>query len=154
MMKEKEGVKEKKKIKSLWEKVINKNVLKKGKTAVIYLRNNGISEMLEKESINGMFNINGKDYHEDTNCIYRTREGIPVAIIPEWSMIPYGTKGWHDKDMLEKMAECQNHVLRGIRNAEFVKMGEKTSNMKVTTKQIIVYGLLAIVALAIVLGYK
>ena len=144
---------EKDKKKTLWQKIFNKNIVKKGKTAVLYLRNNGIAEPMELESKRGFFNINGKTYHEDRDCIYTiTKDRIPLAIIPEWSMIPYGTKKWHDKSLIEKFSELEDHTLRGIRHAEMVRMGEK-EGMKLNNKTMVVIGIIVIVAVAFLMGY-
>lgn len=143
---------DKEKKKGFWSRTFNKNNVKKNKVAIIYLRNNGVAEPMIVESKRGLFEINEKTYHEDSDCIYTiSKDRIPLAIIPEWSMIPYGTKRWHDRDALEKFAECQDHVIRGIRRAELVRMGEKDKG-QINLKAIIIVGILVIIALAFVLA--
>ncbi len=136
--KEKDVKKDKKKPKSFWDKIFSINKLKKpNKVAVIYLRNNGNAEPMEVEVRNGFFNIKGKTYHENRDCMFTfSRLRTPLAIIPEWSLIPVGTKDWDDKDIREKFAEVQDHALRGIRHAELVRMGDKETK-PLNTKTII-----------------
>lgn len=153
--KDKKEKKEKEK-KGLWQKLFNTNrIVKKGKVAVVYLRNNGIAEPLEVKSVKGFFNINNKIYHEDSDCIFTiAKERIPLAIIPEWSMIPYGTQVWHDKPMIEKFSELEDHTLKGIRHAELVKMGGGGEDKKINLKTAILIGIFLIIGLAIIVGYK
>ncbi len=137
---------------NIWQKLFKKDIVKKGKTAVLYLRNNGIAEPMEVESKKGFFNIKGKTYHEDRDCTYTiTKDRIPLAIIPEWSMIPYGLKKWHDKSLIEKFSELEDHLLRGIRHAELVKMGDK-ENIKLNTKAMVVIGIIVIIGIAFLVG--
>ncbi len=123
------------------------------RVAVIYLRNNGVAEPIELETKRGFFNFNNKTYHERRDCLYTTKkERIPLAIIPEWSMIPIGTKRWDDQSMLEKFSELQDHLLRGIRHAELVKMGEKDVG-KIDAKKAIGIGLIVLVAAIVLFNY-
>jgi hypothetical protein len=156
MEKIKQNKEEDKEKKGLWQRVFNtKNIIKKNKVAILYLRNNGIAQPMELQSKKGFFNIEGKIYHEDRDCIYTiSKERIPLAIIPEWSMIPYGTKIWHDKTMIEKFSELEDHTLKGIRHAELVKMGGDTGSNKINTKSAILIGIFIIIALAVIMGYK
>ncbi len=143
--------------KGIFSFLSSKKLKKPNMVAIIYLRNNGIAETGEVESKRGFFIISGKTYHENRDCIYtiigKDRERIPLAIIPEWSLIPLGTKRWDDKPMLEKFAELQDHTLRGIRHAELVKMGDKSDSKSMTTKQIILLVLACIVGAAVLLNY-
>lgn len=144
--------------KSIWEKMFSKNKLKKPRmVAVLFLRNNGKAEPLELEVKNGFFEIAGKSYHEDKDCMWRfTKEGLPLAIIEQDSLLPIGTRRYYqyypDETSLQfvkrKLMECQDHVLRGIRHAEFVRMGEKEKS-GVSMKQIIVVGIILIVIYAL-----
>lgn len=149
----KDGKKKKKKKGSFWEKAFNKGKLKKpNRTAVVFLRNNGRAETMEVESRHGFFNIHGRTYHEDLACMYRMKDGTPFAMIPEWSLIPYGTKIWHEKSMLEKFAELQDHTIKGIRHAELVKMGEKDKK-PLNAKAWIGLGILVIVGYVVITQY-
>ncbi len=151
---EKTQQKGKKKKDSLWSKHFTKDKLKKSnRVGVVYLRNNGNVDLLEVETKNGQFTVNGKGYHEDRHCIYTvTKERVPLMIIREWDLIPLGTKKWADDDMREKFAELEQHVLKGIRQAELVKIGGG-SDSKLTTKQLILWGIVAIVGIAILINY-
>lgn len=153
--KEEEKEEEKKKKDSKWsDKFFKKARFKKPtKVAVIYLRENGIAEPMEVESKNGLFTIGRKTYHERKDCTYTiTKERIPLAIIPEWSPVPLGTKIWEEKPMYEKFNELQDHVLRGIRHAELVKMGEKERG-KISVKQAVIAGIVVIVGLALLTNF-
>ncbi len=140
---------------TLFERIFKKNKLKKpNSVAVIFLRNNGVAQPMELETKNGFFNIEGKTYHENTDCIYtiKDKERTPLAIIPEWSLLPLGTKAWEDHSMQEKFAELQDHTLRGIRHAELVKMGDK-GDVKLNAKSLIGLGILAIIVIAVGVNY-
>ncbi len=102
----------------------SKDFKKPSLVAIIFLRNNGRAETMQLETRNGFFNIDKKTYHERRDCTWVVgKDRIPLAIIPEWSLIPIGTKEWEDKPMLEKFNELQDHTLKGIRHAELVKVG-------------------------------
>ncbi len=161
-MKEKlEDIKEDKKKKSknkpgFWNKVWNNKKLEKRNTvAVLYLRENGRAEPMEVESIRGFFNIGGKTYHERRDCIYTmSKDRHPLAIIPEWSITPLGTKAWYDKTPQEKIAILQDHCMNGIRHSERVRSGEKMGMTKLNMKNVIVIGIIVIVAIAVLMGYR
>ncbi len=151
----KNGKEEKKKKKETWwSKHFNKDKLKKSnKVAIVFLRNNGNAELLEQEAKSGFFTVNGKTYHERKDCTYTiTKDRIPLILIKEWDIIPIGTKEWDDKEMRDKFSELENHVLKGIRYAELVKMGGGDEN-RLSTKQMIIYGIIAIVGIAILMNY-
>ena len=137
-----------------WHGFFGKKSLKKtNKIAVIYLRNNGNAELLEQEPRNGFFSINGQTYHERADCIWTvTKDRLPMAIIREWDIIPIGTKRWEEEDMREKFAQLEEHVLKGIRHAELVKSGG-FSDSKITPKQMIMWGIIAIIAIAVLVNY-
>ena len=140
---------------SIWDKMFRKNKLKKPSTvAVVYLRTNGVAEPMEVQTTkDGFFNINGRTYHEDRDCVYRFKSGdYPFAIIPEWNVTPLGRKSWEDKLMQEKFATLQDHVMKGIRHAERVRMGEG-SGMQLNPKTLVILGILAIIAIAFIMGY-
>ncbi len=149
---DKNGKKNKKK--TLWEKMFRrKKLTKPNHVAVIFLKNNRVAEPMEVETKNGFFNIKGRTYHENRDCIYTLdKERIPLAIIPEWSLIPIGTKDWEDKGMREKFAELQDHTLRGIRHAELVKMGEKDSS-PTDMKKVIGIGILILIIGVVLYSY-
>ena len=102
----------------------------------------------------GFFHIRGKTYHEDRDCVYRMgKDKHPLAIIPEWNVTPIGTKAWEDKIMQEKFAVLQDHVMKGIRHAERVRMGERAEGGKLNAKGIIGIGIIVIVLFAVVINY-
>ncbi|KKN65817.1 hypothetical protein LCGC14_0477530 [marine sediment metagenome] len=137
-----------------WSKMFkSKNFEKPKLIAVLFLRNNGRAETMQLEAKNGFFNIDKKTYHERKDCTWVVgKDRIPLAIIPEWSLIPLGTQEWQDKPMLEKFNELQDHTLKGIRHAELVKVGGfDTGNF--STKQLILWGLVILVGGIIVANY-
>ena len=150
----KEDKPKKKKKNGFWDKVWGEGKLKKPKTvAIMYLRNDGTAEPMEIQSKDGFFNIYGKTYHENRDCIWSiTKKRTPLAIIPEWSLIPLGTQRWENKSMLEKFAELQDHTLRGIRHAEFVRMGGD-KGLNLNAKAVIGFIILAIIGIAIAAQY-
>ncbi len=152
---EEKGNKEKKKKLTLWNKIFKKSKLQKpNKIAVIYLRTNGVAEPMEVESRKGFINIHGRTYHEDKDCIYRLgKERYPFAIIPEGNVLPIGRKDWEDKTMQEKFSTLQDHVMKGIRHAERVRMGESETTTKVTAKTAIGIAIAVVIVLAFIWGY-
>ncbi len=151
--KEEPDVKKKKAL-GFWDKAFRKNKLKNSnKVAVVFLRNNGIAETHELESRNGFFSLHGRTYHERRDCIYTMgKERFPLAIIPEWAVVPIGKKEWYDQPLQEKFSTLQDHVMKGIRHAERVKMGE-TDSKQLNMKQVIIWGILAIVGVAVLMNY-
>lgn len=149
---DKKSKKDKKK--GFWKKLWSKKKLEKSNmVAVIYLRNNGHADPIEVESKNGFFNINGKTYHENRDCIYTLgKDRYPLAIIPEWSVTPIGRKEWEDKGMQEKFHILQDHVMKGIRHAERVRMGEK-DGQQLNIKAIILIGIAVLIVAAVLIGY-
>ncbi len=155
-IKPKEKEKKKPEEKTLWGKIFNKNKLKKtNKVAVIYLRENGIAEPMEKEvDSKGFFNINGKVYHEDRDCTYLLgKDKHPFALIAEWSVVPIGRKSWYDQPMQKIFCVLQDHVMKGIRHAERVRSGEKGDGLRLNAKQVILYVILGIIGLAVLMNY-
>lgn len=157
MFKKKEETKDKeeeKEKKGLFAKLFSSNIAKKGKVAILLLKENGMAEPLELKSKKGFFSIGGKTYHEDRDCIYTIpKERTPLAIIPEWSMIPYGTKKWHDKSLIQKFTELQNLCINGIRQAEIVRTGGG-EGVKMNTKTIVVLAIILVVVIAFLMGYQ
>ena len=146
---------EEKKKPTLWERLWKKRKLDKGnRIAVLYLKENGTAIPKEVITKDGMFVIDGKTYHEDRDCVYTMgKERYPLAIVPEFNTTPIGTKAWEDKEMQVRFSILQDHVMKGIRHAERVRFGGD-SDSKLNAKAIIAIGIVVIIILAIVLGYK
>ena len=146
--------KEDKKKLNWWTKAFKtKNFKKPNLVAVLFLRNNGRAEALQLESKNGFFSIARKTYHERKDCTWIVgKDRIPLAIIPEWSLIPLGTKEWQDKTMLEKFNELQDHTLKGIRHAELVKEGMKDFG-NIPMKKVIMWGIIILIVGIIFVNY-
>jgi len=147
--------KKEKKSKSLFEKWFKQSKLKKPDTvAVVYLRNNGQAEMMECQVKRGFFNIDGITYHSRRDCTYtESKERKPVAIIREGYLTPIGTSDWEEKTIQEKCAELQDHAIKGIKNAELVRMGDKDQK-KLNAKTAIGIAIAIIIVVAIIYGYK
>ena len=139
--------------KSWHQNLFKKEKFKKpSKVAIIFLRKNGTAEPIEKETKNGFFEIGGETYHERRDCTYFIgKDRIPLAVIPEGGFIPLGTSKWYEKDMLSKFHEAQDHLLRGIRHAELVRVGGMGVSPNV--KKMIGLGLLVLVALVVLFNY-
>ncbi|HEC39518.1 hypothetical protein LCGC14_0538290 [marine sediment metagenome] len=145
----------KKKENNLWSKTFNKDKLKKpNKAGVVYLRNNGNADLMQVNTVNGFFSIESKIYHEDRDCVYTiTKDRTPLLIVREWDLIPLGTKKWEDEPMRKKFAELEQHVLKGIRQAELVKSGGAGIDSKLTPKQLILWGLAALVGVIVLTNF-
>lgn len=147
---------EKREEKQKWfNKFFNNERLKKSnKVAVVFLRNNRLADFKEVEARNGYFSIEGKNYHVDNDCIYSTqKDRIPMAIIREWDLMPLGTKQYEDDEMRNRFAKLESHVLNGIKNAELARTGGSGFGNNLTNKQIILYAIIGIVAVALIVGY-
>jgi len=146
--------KEKKDKKNWWEKLFNKKTLgKTNKVAILLLRNSGNAEALEIEPKKGFFTIDNKIYHQRRDCVWTiTKDRLPLAIIRENNLTPIGTQAWEDKTLQEKFAELQDHVLRGIRHAELIRLGEKDIK-QIDMKRAIGIGLLVVIVVAVVMSY-
>lgn len=154
--KKKDSNKKDKKKLGFWEKIWDTKKLDKRNTvAVLYLRENGTAEPMEIISKRGFFNINGRTYHERRDCIYTmSKDRYPLAIIPEWSVTPIGTKAWYDRKPQEIISILQDHCMNGIRHSERVRSGENMHDSKINLKNIIVIGIIVIVAIAVLMGYQ
>ncbi len=141
--------------KTFFGRLFNKQRLEKTKkVAVVYLRENGNAEMMEVETKKGFFQIGGNTYHERRDCTFTVqKDRLPLAIIPEWNLTPIGTKHWDEKTLQQKFSNLQEHAIRGIRNAELVKSGER-DKVKLNAKAIVGIVIVAIIAVAIFMGYR
>ena len=151
-----EPLKDKKgKFLALWDGVFNRKKLEKPNTvAVIYLRKSGVAEPLELQSIKGVFHHNGKEYHERRDCrwiLFNKKERLPFIIIWEEGLIPIPTDEYYkERDLEERCATLQESVVKSIRHAEMVKMGDEAGGSKISTKTIII-GLIVLVVLGAIL---
>ncbi len=140
---------------TIWDKAFSKRKLKnQKKVAVLYLRDSGNAETYEIEPKQGFFSIRGKTYHERRDCTYvMGKERFPLAIIPESNMVPIGKKEWYEKSLQETFSNLQDHLIKGLRHAERVRMGESNLDKQLNMKQVIVWGLLGIIVVAVLVGY-
>lgn len=152
--KEKDLRRKERKEKTFFDRMFKKNKLKKpNMVAVVYLRNNGNADFIEVESKKGFFNINNRSYHERRDCTYTSsKERTPLCIIMEDDLIPIGRKEWNDSPYRYKCAELQDHVLKGIRHAEQVKVeGRETKPMNMKT--VVVWLIIGVIAFAVLRPY-
>jgi hypothetical protein len=140
---------------------LNKDFIKEKKmrkpdvVAILFLRNNGMAEIIYREPREGMFEINGKSYHERMDCRYFLTMGkdrYPLAVIPEWSLIPLGTEEFRKMPEERKFAELQDHVIKGIRNAEIVRQ-EGDQRKPLNAKTIVVLVIIGVIGLALLRSY-
>ncbi len=146
-----------KKQKGIWFKFFNSKKLKDpDKVAILFLKNNGIAVPMEIAPKKGVFNINNRSYHERRDCVYtiiaKDKTRFPLAVIPEWASTPLGTQKWYDQDLQTIFGELQDHTLKGIRNAELVRAGDKERG-DMNAKKMIGWGILAIMGVAILMNY-
>ncbi|KKN69587.1 hypothetical protein LCGC14_0438900 [marine sediment metagenome] len=145
----------KNKKKSFWDKFWKmKKLEKKGMVAILFLRDNGNAERMELRPKQGMFNIYGTSYHERADCTYRvTKDRYPLVVIRESNLLPEGTKIWEEREMQEKTALCQDHVMKGIRHAERVRAGENMGGTKISGKTAVGIAIAIIIVLAFLMNY-
>lgn len=149
--KETENVNEKS---GFWSKIFKKDKFKKPQwVAGLYLRNNGRAEpMYLKANSDGEFVINGKKYHEKSDCKYVLgKDRIPFVIIEEDGLVPKGTREYYAKTIEQRCAEHQDLAIRAIRTAEIVKA--EGQNKPMNNKTIIIIIIVAVVGLAILKNY-
>ncbi len=143
------------KLKGVWDKVFNVKKLKKPDTvAVVLLRDNGNAEPLEAKAIRGMFNINGKVYHEREDCKYTLNykgERTPFIVVHENMLHPEPNKEYYERGFQKRMADLQDMVTRAIKNAEIVKV-EGDSNSKINPKLLIAGAIGLIIMFALFQG--
>ncbi len=143
----------KKKKKKTWGDLFNKKKLDKGFVAVLFLKNNRNAELMELKPKNGFFNIGGRTYHEQRDCIYTiTKDRVPLVVVIENNLFPVGTKDWEEKTIQQKFAEFQDHVLKGIRHAELVR-SDSERGPKMNPKIIIGFIIAAIIGYAMVSSF-
>ncbi len=139
-----------------WEKVWKKRRIQKPNVvAVLFLNENGTAEPMEVKSEKGFFNIKGKSYHERNDCTFTmAKERYPLAIIRQWSITPEGTKKWDEKEIQEKFCIFQDHAIKGIRNAERVRLGERGEGIKLNGKAIVGLIIAGIIAIGFLVSFS
>ncbi len=141
--------------KGLWSKLFNrKRSIKPGRLAVLFLRNNGNAETLDVPVKDGMFSLYGNTYHEKTDCIYTMgKDRIPLAVLEEWSMFPIGTRIYEDQDIRRKSSQLQEHLMKGIRHAEKVRLEGGAGMGPLNMKQVILWGIIILVVIVVLMNY-
>lgn len=140
-----------------WEKHFNSKKLDKPNTvAILILRVNGDATPLYRQyDENGMFTLEdlkknplAKSYHVRQDCIYRLKFGkhqIPLCILPEWSMIPLGTKVYWEMTPERRALELEQGILRAIRAEETIKQDENLKKKAVSGKTIWIFIIVVVV---------
>lgn len=141
--------------KGIWAKLWRNNKLEKANmVAVLFLRKIGTAVPMELRPENGFFNIEGLAYHERRDCTYYLKKNkTPLVVIREGELLPMGNKDWQEREIQEKCAICQDHVMKGIRHAERVRMGENMGGKKLDGKSIVGISIAVIVVLAFLFSY-
>lgn len=130
--------------------------LSKGKTKIkempiLFLRNSGKAESRKIIPKNGMFEIEGRVYHEKHGSDWDLVDGInkkKIKIIPEWGLYPMGNSDYLD-ELKSEQAEVQHDIIRAIQTAETVRYNEEKGRGKGVNPKIAVLAIIAI----IVIGY-
>ena len=140
--------------KNIWNTAFkNKNLKKPSTSAVLYLRNNGTAEPMEVKTKRGMFQIDGKFYHEKLDCKWTMgKSRTPLAIISENKLVPVGKPEYYQRDSEEKLAELQDLVVKGIRHAEIVRMEGETKS-KINPKVAVGIIIALIIGFAVLRSY-
>ncbi len=91
---------------------------KKNRLLVILLRTNRSIELKTTKIIDGLIQFDGKFYQATTDFVYLYRGRIPSIVLPEWSLIPVGTKDYYDASKAGAIADPQKVIIKAIQAAE------------------------------------
>lgn len=135
------------------EKTILSKFRKKTKVKeipVLFLRNSGKAQEMFVKPKNGMFEIDGKYYHEKHGSDWEFVGGSKKAkgkIIPEWGLYPMGNSAYLE-ELKSDAQEFQGDVIRAIQTAETIKSLEEKTKGRINPK----IAVLVIISI-IVIGY-
>jgi len=138
-----------KEAKGLMSKVFNKK-LKNKEEPVVFLRNNGVAQILFVAPKDDMYEIEGKKYHHKFGCDWELKEGLKtkkIKIIPEWGMYPLGTAVYL-KELHAEDAQIQYDMIHAIQTAETIRYLEDKKKTQLNPKTVVI-GIIAL----IVIGY-
>ena len=123
-----------------------KLIAKKNRALIFLLKTNRDIEIKIVPIFNGMVMLKDsatnmeKYYDARADCFY-IYKGIPVLMLPEWSLVPIGTKDYQDAEQNKKLANAQQVIIRAIETKE-MQLGPK---LKMDMKTIIIIGIIAII---------
>lgn len=149
--------KELKKQNEKFKKIFKLDKLKKKpqKAMVLYLNEqSGVAEPIIIDAPNGIFEYRGKTHHAREDCRYTIhidKDRIPCMIQRSQDLKPVGHAEWEHLTEEEKWAEFQHMTVKGIHNAEIVRV--EGGGSKLDTKTIIIIIIVGIVALAFLKNY-
>jgi len=141
--------KKEKEAKGLMSKIFNKKT-KKSEEPVLFLRNNGVAQIMFISPKANMYEIEGRNYHQRFGCDWELKEGFKnkkIKIIPEWGMYPLGNSDYISELKVED-SQIQYDMIHAIQNAETVRYLEEKKGTKLNPK-LVVIGIIAL----IVVGY-
>jgi len=135
--------------KGLMSKIFNKK-LKNKEEPILFLRNNGVVQILFIAPKDDMYEIEGRKYHHRFGCDWELKEGLKtkkIKIIPEWGMYPLGTAEYL-KELKSEDAQIQYDMIHAIQTAETIRYLEEKKSKQLNPK-VVVIGIIAL----IVVGY-
>ena len=141
--------KEEKEAKGLMKKIFNKKTKTK-QEPIVFLRNNGVAQILFIAPKADMYDIEGKQYHQRFGCDWELREGLrtrKIKIIPEWGMYPLGNSAYLE-ELKNEDSQIQYDMIHAIQTAETVRYLEEKKGKQLNPK-LLVLGIIAL----IVVGY-
>lgn len=102
-------------------RLAQKTIAKKNTVQVVYLRTNQNMEFKVCPIINGAVIIDKKKIHTaSSDFIYLYKGKVPTLIVPEWSLIPIGTKEFYDAVKNKQIADPQTIIIRALEAAEAI----------------------------------
>lgn len=112
------------------EKFRNKKLEKQGNILCFYLRKNGIADprYVRMDEV-GQIKVGGYTYHERDATYRMGKKNDPVLLLMEGALVPL-TKETLKEHLGFETAEAQKLVIKGIEQAEVVKMGGLEDHLK------------------------
>lgn len=101
----------------------------KDKVLVMLLKTNRAVQPVTAKINNGIIDVNGKYYDCSHAFIYLWLNKYPCIILPEWSLIPIGTKDYFDAMEEGNKADAQTIIIRMIENKENMERNKMPSKM-------------------------
>lgn len=130
-----------------------KLIAKKNRALIFLLKTNRDIEIKIAPIFNGMIMLKDsatkleKYYDARADCFYMYK-GVPVLMLPEWSLRPIGTKEYYDAKREKRLANAQQVIIRAIETKE-MQMGK----IKMDMKSIIVIAIVGIVVYFVAAEY-
>jgi hypothetical protein len=110
---------------------------------VVFLRRNREIDLKYTEIYNNVISIENKFYDARADCYYTYgKERVPTLILPEWSLVPIGTKDYQDAVKEGTTTDGQDIIIEGFERKE---IGRKKGT-GIELKHIIIIVIVALVA--------